>query len=460
MPPASKLTESLPGRSRGSLLFKRSQNGAISAYFRYRLNGKDTMISLGQYRLTVRAPGLTLSELRDKAAEMALIASEHGDVKGYLAAQTAEEKAQRQAVALAEQIATRQGSFEDLLNAYVEDLTARGRVKAEEVGRLFQTHVIEHHPVLMVRPAKSITGEDIHVVMSALLARKPKGRGIGNKAKTASTDMRSTAASVHRYLKAAFNYASKAHLSLDRDVSGSKIFDIGVNPATRIPTLANTCGGQTESLTPEEFGELLRHLDTLPPRETAICKGLIYLGGQRLEQMLRVTWEETSEDLLHLTDGKGKKAKAWDHLLPLTDRIKQILKPLFEDEIGPGPFCIGRRCIRPDTAGKRFSDAGKILNRDGKTRYFSYKNVRVTAETLMALLGISKETRSWILSHGRSDVQSVHYDRYSYLPEKHAALELWGKYLDCLHEGKDWNQGKVVLLSRKRTQGQPGINAS
>ncbi|WP_201279533.1 hypothetical protein [Pseudomonas syringae] len=166
---------------------------------------------------------------------------------------------------------------------------------------------------------------------------------------------------------------------MDRDVSESKIFDIGVDPATKVPTLANTRGGQTESLTPEELGELLRYLDTLPPRETAICKGLIYLGGQRMEQLLRVTWEDMYDELLHLTDGKVQKAQAWDHLLPLTDRIKEILKPLFESKIGPGPFCTGRRCIRPDTAGKRFSEAGKALSGAGKTRYFSYANVRVSA---------------------------------------------------------------------------------
>lgn len=235
-------------------------------------------------------------------------------------------------------------------------------------------------------------------------------------------------------------------------MSDSKIFDIGVNPAAKVPTLANTRGGYTDSLTPDELGELLRHLDTLPSRESAICKGLIYLGGQRMEQLLRVTWEETADDLLHLTDSKGKKGQAWDHLLPLTERIKEILQPLFDDKIGPGPFCIGRRCIRPDTAGKRFSDAGKVLSNSAQTRYFSYANVRVTAETLMASLGISKETRSWLLSHGRSDVQSVHYDRYSYLPEKHAALELWGRYLDCLHDEKEWDGGEVVLRKRKLPQ--------
>ncbi|MOA59467.1 hypothetical protein D3C78_1840860 [compost metagenome] len=73
----------------------------------------------------------------------------------------------------------------------------------------------------------------------------------------------------------------------------------------------------------------------------------------------------------------------------------------------------------------------------------------------MASLGITKEIRSWLLSHGRSDVQSVHYDRYSYLPEKKAALELWGRYLDCLYAEKKWDQGKIILLSRNRRQEHP-----
>ncbi|WP_248747856.1 integrase [Pseudomonas sp. MWU12-2037] len=454
--PGETATESLPGRGTGSIYFECRASGAVEAYYRQRLQGKAQKIKMGIY--SAQASGFTLAALRGKAQELARQALEHGDLKLYRAESEAKATAERlererQLVEVQRQtvLAARRGSFKELLDAYVADLEARGKVKAKEVKRLFQTHIIEHHPDLTALLACDITGEDIHRVMTTLLSRKPKGRGIGNKGKaSASNNMRTTAASVHRYLKAAFNYGSKAHLSLDRDVSESKIFDISNNPATKVPTLANVRGGNTESMTPEELGSLLRHLDTLSAREAAICKGLIYLGGQRMEQLLRVTWEEISDDLLHLTDGKGQKSKAWDHLLPITDRIKQILQPLFNDKIGPGPFCIGRRCIRPDTAGKRFSDAGKALSVSGATRYFSYANVRVTAETLMAAIGITKETRSWLLSHGRNDVQSVHYDRYSYLPEKRSALELWGKYLDCLHTKKAWSSGKVILLSRKR----------
>ncbi|MDQ3203380.1 MAG: integrase, partial [Pseudomonadota bacterium] len=72
-----------------------------------------------------------------------------------------------------------------------------------------------------------------------------------------------------------------------------------------------------------------------------------------------------------------------------------------------------------------------------------------TAETLLAHQGVSSEVRAWLLSHGRSGVQAKHYDRYSYLPEKQAALEKWGRYLDGLACGKE-QVDNVVLLSRRK----------
>ena len=43
----------------------------------------------------------------------------------------------------------------------------------------------------------------------------------------------------------------------------------------------------------------------------------------------------------------------------------------------------------------------------------------------MGELGISKELRDRIQNHAFQDVSSKHYDRYSYLPEKRKALEIW-----------------------------------
>lgn len=124
--------------------------------------------------------------------------------------------------------------------------------------------------------------------------------------------------------------------------------------------------------------------------------------------------------------------------------------PLLEDRIGPGPFSLTHNTTAsPDTFSGVFIEAGRVLAGAGKTQPFTWKNVRVTAETLLAHQGVSAEVRAWLLSHGRSGVQAKHYDRYSYLPEKRAALEQWGRYLDKLAAGQE-SVDNVVLLSRRR----------
>ena len=49
---------------------------------------------------------------------------------------------------------------------------------------------------------------------------------------------------------------------------------------------------------------------------------------------------------------------------------------------------------------------------------------------MLASLGIPKELRGQLLSHGRSTgVQAKHYDRYAYLPEKKQAIEIGTNHL-------------------------------
>jgi hypothetical protein len=44
--------------------------------------------------------------------------------------------------------------------------------------------------------------------------------------------------------------------------------------------------------------------------------------------------------------------------------------------------------------------------------------------------------RSHLLSHGLGGVQSQHYDRHTYWPEKRQALKKWAAYLAKLKGGK------------------------
>ena len=53
------------------------------------------------------------------------------------------------------------------------------------------------------------------------------------------------------------------------------------------------------------------------------------------------------------------------------------------------------------------------------------RDLRRTAETHMAALGISSDVRAQIQSHGLGGIQARHYDRHDYMPEKQSALALW-----------------------------------
>lgn len=50
-------------------------------------------------------------------------------------------------------------------------------------------------------------------------------------------------------------------------------------------------------------------------------------------------------------------------------------------------------------------------------------------------LGISKDTRAQLLSHGIAGVQDVVYDKANYLSSKTTALKIWIDYLATVRKG-------------------------
>jgi len=76
-------------------------------------------------------------------------------------------------------------------------------------------------------------------------------------------------------------------------------------------------------------------------------------------------------------------------------------------------------------------------------------DLRRTAATAMASLGVDRTVLSKILNHVDSSVTG-RYDTHTYIPEKRAALERWGRKLEELVSGK-LDPSKVVELAELRT---------
>jgi len=120
------------------------------------------------------------------------------------------------------------------------------------------------------------------------------------------------------------------------------------------------------------------------------------------------------------------------HLVPLTDWALKHLEPMRAlNGAAPYPFTSDGR-VRMDvtTPSKVVQRISQKLAAEHGIAPFRAGDLRRTCETLLASISIPKEIRAQLLSHGRSTgVQAKHYDRYSYLPEKRRALEIWATFL-------------------------------
>ncbi|HBO8996546.1 TPA: DUF4102 domain-containing protein, partial [Pseudomonas aeruginosa] len=132
-PGCKPLSESLPGRGTGAIMFKRPGEAAPSAFFRYYLDGKQKLIKIGDYRLTHRSGGMTLTEIRDKAQALSNRLRHEPDLRAAMEADEALREAERrerirqfEALKAKQAEEAARGSLGDLLGDYVG--SRRGKV--------------------------------------------------------------------------------------------------------------------------------------------------------------------------------------------------------------------------------------------------------------------------------------------------------------------------------------------
>lgn len=424
-----ELTAAKPGewlsdggtRGGGTLVFRRTAQGATLAYFRYTLpNGKRDALALGQFDEHGR-DGMTLSQARARAGELSkLYQTGVRNIREHLAAQRAAEDAERRQRKEAEEARAREAearqryTLRTLCEGYADTLDNAGKsTSAKHARSIFKCHVYVPHPELAATPAREITPHHI-----ATLVRQVRETG---KERTAGV--------LRAYLSAAYNAAKGA--PFDSSLPASLIpFDVQHNPVDAIKAIPVRAGNRT--LTRVELAAYLQSLGE-GVVDTALRVALL-AGGQRMAQLLRATVNDYDQDngTLRLWDGKGKRAEPREHLLPLgpqaaalacqlVSRAKQMDTPwLFSS--------YGKVRVTDSTPGKRVSEIAATLQGEP----FDLRDLRRTVETMLAALGISRDTRAQLLSHGLSGVQTLHYDRHTYTAEKRNALIAWEAHLGAI----------------------------
>lgn len=439
-------------RGEGRLRVRASPHGSIAYFFRYSRDGK-------QYQLRINEE--TLAKASDEADRLSLLyRSGITDLHQHAAleakaeqARLAVEAAQLDVLRLEAEAKARQGTFGQLLDGYVGDMERRGKTSTKEVRGSLKLNVLAPFPELVARPAKDIAPYDVSAILRHCLTRPvaSKGRGTRLTKASATNGKKRQADKLRSYLQAAYSFGLGFDLNPLRPAD-AVLFGLTANPVRDVPTIEGANQAETWALTKDELKAVVLAVEDLPERRRAIAKAMLYLAGQRVEMLCRVTWADLYDDgehgavmrLLDLKGGKGTPPR--EHLLPMTERLTGIMAPLLalQGSDAPGPFTLrGKMAITPGTALGIFQELGDQLAAASKTRRFSWRNMRATIETHLASLGVNQERRAWLLSHGRSGVQAKHYDRYSYLPEKRLDLERWARYLDELVTNK---AAKVVQL--------------
>lgn len=407
--------------------------GAKSFIFKGALNYRDIRITIGS------AEAWTIEDARDEARKYQKMIAGGKDPREVLRqeedARIAEEaaaKAFREAANAAAEAAKREAearlhyTLRALCNAYTATLEAKGKNRSAAATRSsFKCHVFDAHPSIASLPANEVTPLQI-----AAMVRKVREAG---KVRAAGI--------LRSYLSAAYNVAKRA--PLDSALPADLIpFNVTSNPVDAIPAIPVKKGNRALS-----DDELSAYIATLGDDVTGKALLLALLtGGQRMAQLLRAKvgdYDDTHK-ILRLWDGKGKRQTAREHLLPLAPRAAaEVAELVKRAKAKDSPWLFSTHGTVPlaqETPGKRVVEICAAMGGEP----FDLRDIRRTCETMQAKIGISKDIRSQLLSHGLSGVQDAHYDRHDYLDEKRAALLAWESRIEEIQTGKP--RSNVVQL--------------
>lgn len=394
-------------RGEGVLQARKLGDGSIGFYFRYTHDGETVRLPIGS--------GLTLAEARAKRRELSMrYQSGERDLRAILDAERREEARQR-AEALAREIAeaaTKRATLGALLTAYVEQLRRDGKASARLVDGALRRHVERAWPVLWDSPAGEITTD----AMLSVVGR------------VADSGKLREAAKLRSYLRAAYAAAIRARQS-PRALPALRALAITSNPARELATIEGATKARERALSVGELRAYWRRIRDLPGAGGALLRFHLLTGGQRVEQLARITSADFDGDTqtVRLRDAKGRRKVARPHDVPLIPAAAEALQAMQGGTLGPHLFTVtaGETGAGYATLRGHFLDVVGAMREAGEVEGapFTPGDLRRTVETRLAGLGVPLEVRAQLQSHGLGGVQARHYDRHDYLAEKRDALE-------------------------------------
>lgn len=408
---------SVTGRT-GLILRLTPDRGRTSRVFRYRYfrDGAARYVTLGEY------PALTLADAHELHARCVTVAKNGGDPQAIVTAYWAE-RAPRPT-------ASDSGgpTVADVVKEFLT-VAERQRKRPEQARYLLESNVL---PSLGARLVGELRKRDLIEVFDKIVRRGSPV--LANR--------------VQQVLKQAFQVAADRDLIESVPIFPRALAGGDEQVRTRVLSEAEIrkiwCGlddlSNGEGVTNDE-GETTRIL-----RPLALALKLQLVTAQRRGEIAAAKWSDIADRTWCIpTSPKKKRAREnvphFVPLSPLAERLLEELQMLAEGSVYWLPsqrIPKGQRTptVATDRA-RSISKAAREARRALKMADWRPHDLRRTARTFMAKIGVSETVAERVLGHGPDDPMVATYNQYPYRAEMRDALERWATELERIVAAKD-----------------------
>jgi integrase len=384
------------GRRGLSLRLSLNRGRTIRSFrFRYQRDGVAKCVTLGEY-----GPAFTLADAHELHARAVTAAKNGGDPQVLVDAFW-RERAPRPAAD-----AGGGPTVADVVREFLA-VAERQRRRPEQARYLLEANVL---PKLGPTPVAGLRKRDLVELFDTIARRAPV---LANR--------------VQAVLKQAFAVAA------DRDL----IESVPIFPRT--PAGGHE-GVRTRVLSEAEIKTLWEGLDTLSQgdepkvlRPLALALKLQLVTAQRRGEIASARWAEIVGKTwcIPTSPKKGRSQEHVPHFVPLSPLAQTLLKELRSLANGSDYWLPNQRTdkLAADRA-RSISKAAREARKELKMKDWRPHDLRRTARTFMAKLGVAEVVAERVLGHGHEDRMVATYDQHAYRDEMRTALSQWATELE------------------------------
>ncbi len=386
----------------GLYLRKQTRDGA-SWTLRYRFAGKEHWLTLGNY------PDMALAQARVEARQARVLLDRQQDPLSVRRAVLAEER--------------RKGSFKALCEDwYRAEVQARGLKHPTVPRRYLDRYLL---PKFGRLPASDITPSDVARLLDELKERAP----------TAANDLL-------RFTRRIFAFGVRRRFVLS-------------NPAADFSPRLDAGGierPRCRALSSDELAELFEKIRGTPSfgEDNLLAIRLLLALCVRKGELLGARWAEFDLDgatqagaVWHLPASRTKTGESLD--IPLAPAVVEWLNTLRTLAAGSDYVFPKRRRDPRERVPHMGIDTLNVALKRVKHGLadFTLHDLRRTARTHLAALGVRREVAERCLGHKLRGVEGT-YDRHDYFKERRVALEQWTALVVQAEQG----ESKVISIQR------------